>query len=98
MSDREWWAQKGAYRMIEIYGDWGVLHCDRDTGKVLGYDRANSDSVCETDGYHDVTKVDIVRYREENETVPQSIDIIHIGFWHGDNNEYCKPEEYLDED
>lgn len=65
---------------IEVYGNWGKLTCDDNTGIVLFYDRTNSDSETLLDGYYDITKVDVDRYRKEHNELPSNIDIIYIGF------------------
>lgn len=72
---------------IEVYGSWGKLTCDDNTGIVIHYDRTNSDSETLLDGYYDITKVDVDRYRKDHGELPLSIDIIYIGFWHNEGYE-----------
>jgi hypothetical protein len=66
---------------VVIYGNWGKLVCDRETGNVLSYDRTDSDSECDTDDYHNVVKVDLGGYRVRYGSVPTIIDIVFVGYW-----------------
>ena len=77
---------------IEVFGNWGVLRCNKTTGKVIFYDRTNSDSENETDGYTDIVTVDVTRYEEENGELRSAIDIIHIGYWLADGT-YEQPTQ-----
>jgi len=78
--------------IIEVYGSWGKLVCDGKTGQVISYDRSNSDSETLTDGYYDITKVDIERYRREHGSKYDLVDILYVGYWYGPDNAYAVPE------
>jgi hypothetical protein len=77
---------------IEVYGNWGKLICDGE-GWVINYDRSDSDSETITDGYYDIVRVDLKRYRNTYVRVPSAIDIVHIGYWYGKYNQYADPCE-----
>jgi len=77
---------------LEVYGNWGKLFCDSKTGQVISYDRSNSDSESLTDGYHDITRIDIDRYRREHGYEYGLVDILYVGYWYGPDNAYAVPE------
>jgi|SRR5712664_4800938 len=65
-----------------VSGNWGKLQCHADTGMVLEYDRSNSDSVCASDGYHDIARIDIPTFRKQwGYPDVSEIDILLVGFW-----------------
>jgi hypothetical protein len=67
-----------------VYGNWGTLTVDADTGFVLDYDTADSDWEKPGDGYEDIVRFDVPTLKASlgDEPVENAIvDIIRIGFW-----------------
>ncbi len=67
---------------LVVSGNWGKLVCSAETGNVLSYDRRDSDSECDTDGYYDITRIDIPLFRKQwGYPDVSEVDILHVGFW-----------------
>ncbi len=73
---------------LVVSGNWGKLVCSAETGNVLSYDRRDSDSECDTDGYYDITRIDIPLFRKQwGYPDVSEVDILHVGFWLEDGRE-----------
>lgn len=74
--------------LLEVYGNWGTLYCDAETGMVISYDHSESDWEKPGDGYEDIYRVDVTEWRKSNpgqNITEYPRDILTIGFW---SNQY----------
>lgn len=71
---------------ITVFGNWGELTVDADTGEVLAYaPGVDFDPAQPAEGYCDIAKIDLVEWRAYLEThgfsMPGSTDILNVGYW-----------------
>lgn len=81
-----------------VYGNWGTLCCDAETGMVISYDHSDSDWEKPGDGYEDIVRMDINEWRQHypgQDITKYPRDIIAFGFWTTDG--YTPPERSFED-
>lgn len=76
---------------FEVYGNYGVIRVNSASGEIIALNEADSDAD-ETANYRDIRHFDVTEWRTHysNERLEEAfIDILDIGFWFGDLNNYA---------
>lgn len=71
----ETWFPFAAVSTFNVYGNYGVLTVDRETGAVLDYKPADGEDA----SYADVKLIDVAELRETLGDIPDNVDIALVG-------------------
>lgn len=92
-------AEATARPLLIVRGSDGHLHIDALTGEVVGIE----DDVSDDSNYHQITKFDLVEWREAlaasgcSDREGDEIDILHLGYWSEDGSYEAPAHDYREE-